>query len=160
MFFETGSAKIRPQTQTLLQRIGRELKKMSNPIMLEGHTDARAYSGGQAGYSNWELSSDRANGARRAIAPFLRPNQVQEVRGYADRYLRNPLDPTHFSNRRISILVGYSDQRKLTRTEELGLHKPIGPIQPSPVQIKMDIGKKETPKQETHAPAQEDHSHH
>jgi chemotaxis protein MotB len=108
MFFQTGSAQLKPQTVDLLRLVGRELGKLPNDVIIEGHTDARPYAGGNAGYSNWELSSDRANSARRALLPNLRPNQISEVRGYADRRLRDPAHPLRYSNRRISILVEYA----------------------------------------------------
>lgn len=112
LFFETGSAKMKPQTERLLRIIARELRNLPQSVVLEGHTDARPYAGGLSGYSNWELSSDRANSARRAMVSDLRTGQIAGVRGYADRHLRNPADPNHFSNRRISILVEYSDRAR------------------------------------------------
>jgi chemotaxis protein MotB len=86
-----------------------ELKTLSNQLQIEGHTDAAQYSN-DANYSNWELSADRANSARRLLQQDgVRADQVTQVRGYADQLLRvksNPYDP---SNRRISILVKNSD---------------------------------------------------
>ena len=82
-----------------------ELKTLPNNLLIEGHTDATPYST-DANYSNWELSADRANSARRLMQQDgVRGDQVTQVRGYADQLLRvknNPYDP---SNRRISILV-------------------------------------------------------
>lgn len=120
LFFESGSAVLKPQTVELLTLMGRELGKLPNSVVLEGHTDAQAYSGGLKGYSNWELSADRANSARRAMEPTLRPDQVSEVRGYADRRLRDPQDPYHFSNRRVSILVPYTGTKDNSPTREVG----------------------------------------
>jgi chemotaxis protein MotB len=81
------------------------LKTLPNSLLIEGHTDATPYPS-ESGYSNWDLSADRANSARRLMQQDgVRVNQVTQVRGYADQMLRvksNPLDP---SNRRISILV-------------------------------------------------------
>src|SRR4029450_6487060 len=78
-----------------------------NKVTLEGHTDAKPYSG-TGSYSNWELSSDRANAARRLMQhPRLRADQVSEVRGYADQKLRNDKDPLEPSNRRITLIVQY-----------------------------------------------------
>ena len=86
-----------------------ELKTLPNQLLIEGHTDAAQYSH-DADYSNWELSADRANSARRLLQQDgVRADQVTQVRGYADQMLRvksNPYDP---SNRRISILVKNND---------------------------------------------------
>jgi chemotaxis protein MotB len=85
--------------------LGGELKTLPNALLIEGHTDATPYSS-DATYTNWELSADRANAARRLLQQDgVRGDQVTQVRGYADQLLRiktNPFDPT---NRRISILV-------------------------------------------------------
>jgi chemotaxis protein MotB len=108
LFFGSGSAKLNPKTVKLLQVIAQELRSVKSPIIVEGHTDSRPL-GGANGYSNWELSSDRANAARRAMSEHgLRPGQIIGVRGYADRKLLKPDDPMHYSNRRVSILVAYS----------------------------------------------------
>jgi chemotaxis protein MotB len=104
-FYEIGSAKLSASGQELLALLAAELKTLPNSLLIEGHTDATPYSS-DAGYSNWDLSADRANSARRLMqADGVRVNQVTQVRGYADQMLRvkaNPFDP---SNRRISILV-------------------------------------------------------
>jgi chemotaxis protein MotB len=104
-FYESGSAKLSANGQDLLALLAGELKTLPNDLLIEGHTDAAQYST-DANYSNWELSADRANSARRLMQQDgVRSNQVTQVRGYADQLLRvkdNPYDP---SNRRISILV-------------------------------------------------------
>ncbi len=104
-FYELGSAKLSGNGQELLALLAGELKTLPNALLIEGHTDATPYSE-PAGYSNWELSADRANSARRLLQQNgVRSDQVTQVRGYADQLLRvknNPEDP---SNRRISILV-------------------------------------------------------
>jgi chemotaxis protein MotB len=104
-FYESGSAHLSDNGQQLLALLGRELKTLPNHLLIEGHTDATQYSSG-AEYTNWELSADRANAARRLMqADGVRSDQVTQVRGYADQLLRvqsNPYDP---SNRRITILV-------------------------------------------------------
>lgn len=104
-FFESGSARLSENGQELLALLASELKTLPNDLLIEGHTDAAQYTQ-DASYSNWELSADRANAARRLMqADGVRPDQVTQVRGYADQLLRvksNPFDP---SNRRISILV-------------------------------------------------------
>jgi chemotaxis protein MotB len=109
LFFETGSAELPSAAREALAVIARHLGKLANPVVIEGHTDVRPYSG-KADYSNWELSSDRANAARRAMeATGLRPHQVVEVRGYADTQLRDPRHPQSPNNRRVSILVNYGE---------------------------------------------------
>jgi chemotaxis protein MotB len=104
-FYESGSAKLSANGQELLALLAGELKTLPNDLLIEGHTDATQYST-DASYSNWELSADRANSARRLMQQDgVRSDQVTQVRGYADQLLRvknNPYDP---SNRRISILV-------------------------------------------------------
>jgi chemotaxis protein MotB len=104
-FYELGSAKLSQNGQTLLSLLATELQTLPNLLLIEGHTDSTPYSD-QNGYSNWELSADRANSARKILQQDgVRANQVTQVRGYADQMLRvkdNPADP---SNRRISILV-------------------------------------------------------
>jgi chemotaxis protein MotB len=105
LFFRTGSAQLETGTPRLLTLIGRELRRLPNDISIEGHTDSRPYAGGQLSYSNWELSTDRANSARRVLQTVVKARQIGEVRGLADRSLRVPDDPMHYSNRRVSILV-------------------------------------------------------
>jgi chemotaxis protein MotB len=104
-FYQSGSAKLSESGQELLALLAAELKTLPNELLIEGHTDATQYSS-DASYSNWELSADRANAARRLLQQDgVRADQVAQVRGYADQLLRvksNPYDP---SNRRISILV-------------------------------------------------------
>ena len=93
----------------MLKMIASQLGKMDNRLLLEGHTDAKPFAGTK-GYSNWELSSDRANSARRLMEDNgLRVGQIAEVRGYADQHLRKPDDPDSPSNRRISIVVKYRE---------------------------------------------------
>jgi chemotaxis protein MotB len=104
-FYESGSARLSNSGQELLALLAAELKTLPNSLLIEGHTDATQYST-DTNYSNWELSADRANSARRLLQQAgVRQDQVTQVRGYADQFLRvksNPYDP---SNRRISILV-------------------------------------------------------
>jgi chemotaxis protein MotB len=104
-FFASGSAALAPGTEKVLAVIARELGTLKNSIVIEGHTDSRPYATTDL-YSNWELSADRANAARRAMERSGLPaGQVRGVRGYADRQLRSadaPLDPR---NRRVSVIV-------------------------------------------------------
>ncbi len=106
-FFLLGSAAPTPALKELLQVLAPELGKLPNKISIEGHTDARPYSG-NAGYDNWDLSCDRANAARRILRQDgLREHQISQVRGFADQRLRLPQLPFDPSNRRISIIVQY-----------------------------------------------------
>ena len=104
-FFQVGSAALHSDSKLLLGVIAGELGKIPNRVAVEGHTDGRAFEG-RGGYGNWELSADRANSARRAMTESgLRPDQVDTVRGYADRRPRIADDPLDARNRRISIVV-------------------------------------------------------
>jgi chemotaxis protein MotB len=104
-FFQSGSAKLSETGQELLSMLAGQLKPLPNHVLLEGHTDAQPYSTDN-GYTNWELSADRANSARRLLQQDgVGTSQISQVRGYADQLLRvknDPLDPT---NRRISLIV-------------------------------------------------------
>ncbi|HEY4949753.1 MAG TPA: flagellar motor protein MotB [Candidatus Acidoferrales bacterium] len=106
-FYEMGSAKLNSDGQDIVIVLAEELGKLPNKLAIEGHTDAKPYAEGR-NYSNWELSSDRANAARRLMQlNGIGENQVAQVRGFADQRLRKldaPLDP---SNRRISLIVQY-----------------------------------------------------
>jgi chemotaxis protein MotB len=106
-FFESGSPELNSDGRDLLVILSQELGKLPNKLAIEGHTDSTPYSlSGR--YSNWELSADRANSARRLMqASGIRADQVTQVRGFADQRLRKkdvPLDPI---NRRVSLIVQY-----------------------------------------------------
>ena len=108
-FFEVGTAALKKSAKQLLAVIGKQIAQLKNKIVLEGHTDSRPFPNGQNGYSNYELSADRANSARRAlIESGLDSNQIEEIRGYADNKLRDAENPFDVVNRRISIIVKYS----------------------------------------------------
>ena len=107
-FFESGSAKLSPSGVELLNLLSGQLKVLPNRLLIEGHTDAQPYVGG--GYTNWELSADRANSARRLLQHGgVGPNQISQVRGYADQMLRVPSNPLDPSNRRVSLIVQWLD---------------------------------------------------
>ncbi|HEY1579187.1 MAG TPA: flagellar motor protein MotB [Terracidiphilus sp.] len=108
-FYESGSARLSDSGQELLGLLAGELKTLPNSLLIEGHTDATPYSN-DAMYTNWELSADRANAARRLMQQDgVRADQVTQVRGYADQLLRVKADPYDPSNRRVSILVKNQD---------------------------------------------------
>ncbi|KLU25860.1 flagellar motor protein MotB [Caballeronia mineralivorans PML1(12)] len=104
--FASGSAKLEAYVVTILSQIGASLNDVDNRVSIAGHTDAVPYSGGEAGYSNWELSSERANAARRAlIAGGMSEGKILQVRGLADVLPLNKAVADEPTNRRISILV-------------------------------------------------------
>jgi chemotaxis protein MotB len=124
-FFAVGSGTPLLPAKRALSIIGQELTELSNELVIEGHTDARPF-GTSREYSNWELSADRANAARRVLTEAgIVPTRVREVRGHADRSLRvatNPLDP---ANRRVSILIPFSEPDTL--------NIPVHPLPSAPV---------------------------
>ncbi len=110
VFFDVGTAVLKPDAVEILSLIASEIGKLPNHLIVEGHTDSRPYST-SAGYTNFELSADRANGARRVlVAHGVHANQVDEVRGYADTQLKDKADPFDVSNRRISIIIKFGTQ--------------------------------------------------
>jgi chemotaxis protein MotB len=105
--FDSGSPKLNGDGRELLVALAQEMGKLPNKISIEGHTDSKPYALSGA-YSNWELSTDRANSARRLMqASGLAPEQISQVRGFADQSLRKPDSPLDASNRRISLIVQY-----------------------------------------------------
>jgi chemotaxis protein MotB len=104
LFFDIGKATVKPGTVQLLKFIAARLGGFENHVAIEGYTDARPYV--SSGYSNWDLSTDRANSARKVMEENgLRKNQISEVRGFADRKLKMPEKPFDYTNRRVSILM-------------------------------------------------------
>ena len=104
--FDSGSAVVKPYMRELLREIGGVLAEVPNRLTLEGHTDAQPFGTGERGYSNWELSSDRANASRRELgAGGLPEARVLLVQGLASSVLFDPADPASPANRRISVIV-------------------------------------------------------
>ena len=104
--FDSGSAVVKPYMRELLQELGNVLSEVPNRLTLEGHTDAQPFSAGERGYSNWELSADRANASRRElVAGGLPDARVLRVQGLASSKLLDTKDPKAQVNRRISIIV-------------------------------------------------------
>jgi chemotaxis protein MotB len=125
-FFESGSASLSGDGQKLLALLAGELKQLPNSLLIEGHTDAKPYAG-EGAYSNWELSADRANAARRLLQQDgVRGNQVTQVRGYADQMLRVAANPYDASNRRVSILVKNREGLAVSVAENKRLEKAKG----------------------------------
>lgn len=109
MFFQSGSPTPNEQGKEILALIVNELNKLPNRVALEGHTDSKPFRGATT-YTNWELSVDRANSARRIMVESGFPlERIAEVRGFADRQLRFPDEPELPANRRISLIVMYNE---------------------------------------------------
>ncbi len=103
--FDIGSARLRDYTQNILHELAPYLSSVPNRISITGHTDIRPYPG-QGGYSNWELSADRANAARRALVSSGLPDEkIARVVGLASSVLFDRIDPQNPINRRISIVI-------------------------------------------------------
>lgn len=110
-FFELGNSAPSDNGKELLSLLAQELGKLPNHLSIEGHTDSKPYAGRRE-YGNWELSTDRANAARRLMQhDGVRDDQVSQVRGYADQMLRTPQQPLDASNRRISVIVQNLEQK-------------------------------------------------
>ncbi len=104
--FASGSSQLQPYTRDILREIGKGLNDVPQRIGISGHTDALAYAGGTKGYSNWELSADRANAARRElIGGGLLETRVLRVVGLSSAVLFDADNPLNPINRRISIIV-------------------------------------------------------
>ncbi len=107
MFFQSGNADPTSYGKDLMALLAAEIGKLPNSVTMEGHTDSKAYVG-RKDYSNWELSADRANAARRWMqGNGMRDDQVTQVRGFADQSLRNRDDPEDASNRRVTLIIQY-----------------------------------------------------
>ncbi|MER0203315.1 MAG: motility protein MotB [Nitrosomonas sp.] len=104
--FALGKADLQPYTKTILREIGKMLNDVENKISLSGHTDGKPFPTGDKGYSNWELSADRANASRRElIIGGMDTNKVLQVIGLSSAVLFDKKDPVNPINRRISIVV-------------------------------------------------------
>ncbi|HCA26700.1 MAG TPA: motility protein MotB, partial [Betaproteobacteria bacterium] len=104
--FALGSAVIKPYMMEILHEIGKVLNEVPNKLSISGHTDATHYSGGQKGYSNWELSTDRANASRRElIRGGMAESKVLRVVGLASAVPFDPKNPFNPVNRRITLIV-------------------------------------------------------
>ncbi|KIA79158.1 flagellar motor protein MotB [Chromobacterium piscinae] len=104
--FDSGSSRMLPHTRALLQQLATDLNQLPNRISISGHTDATPFSGGQGGYSNWELSADRANTARRElIAGGLSESKIIRVVGLASAIPLIKSNVFSPENRRITIVV-------------------------------------------------------
>ncbi len=104
--FDSASSDVKPYTRVILREIGLALNKVENRISLSGHTDAQPFAGGDKGFGNWELSTNRANASRREmVAGGMADAKVMRVVGLASTVLYDKQDPYSPNNRRISIIV-------------------------------------------------------
>ena len=111
VLFDSGSAQVKPYTMAILKEIAQELGKLPNRVVIGGHSDSYGYNVGAR--SNWELSAERANAARRVLeSSGLQKGQVQRVTGYADTISLEGKEPKDPQNRRISIVVLSSATQK------------------------------------------------
>ena len=111
MFFVNGSPNPTEAGKLLLKLLAAEIGRMPNSVVIEGHTDARPFRDATpvAAYGNWELSTERANSARRLLCSYgVRAGQVVEVRGFAERRPMDAADPSGVRNRRISLVVEFT----------------------------------------------------
>ncbi len=113
LFFESGRPEPSSSGVQVLAVLARELARLNNEMVIEGHTDARPYRfSALNGYTNWELSVDRANSARRCMQENgLRLEQVVQIRGFADKRPLNPANPFDSRNRRVSVVVEYGAEQ-------------------------------------------------
>ena len=124
--FDSGSAVVKPYMRDILREIGAALNDVENKISLDGHTDRAAYGSGERGYSNWELSADRANASRRELVGAGMPDdKLARVMGLSSSVLVDPANPLSPSNRRINIVV-------LTREAEERLLNPERKLSQAP----------------------------
>jgi len=136
--FEVGSSKVAPYMRDLLRVIAPILNQLPNSIQISGHTDSRPYAGGEKGYSNWELSAERANASRRElVAGGLDSGKLLRVSGMADELRFDGAGELDAINRRIAIIVVDSYERrsilnqhdKLLTPEQLQAPNPLGKTQ-------------------------------
>lgn len=125
-FFESGSQQPTPLGIETMERLTVELNKLPNRLVIEGHTDAAPFRTKDRG--NWELSAERANSVRRLMEDAGMPSgKVAQIRGFADQNLRILDNPTHPSNRRISIIVRYLEETPRP-VEQKSAAKPASPL--------------------------------
>ncbi len=116
--FQSGSAKLESYSKVILREIGNMLNQVPNKVSLSGHTDARQYSFGEKGYSNWDLSADRANASRRElIAGGMAEEKMVRVVGLSSAVLFDAKDPFNPINRRINIIVMNKMAEESVRTD-------------------------------------------
>lgn len=134
--FPSGSAEMSSEARLILTEIARVICELPNPLLIGGHTDKHVFTSNTADYTNWELSAERANAARRALqAGCVKPEQIRKIVGYADTEPLDPVNPYSPANRRISITVlrlknalpGDAQLKQEKISENLGEEKPPEP---------------------------------
>mgnify|MGYP001488383222 CR=1 FL=1 len=146
-FFALGSAAPSEKLKRAVKGILDGLATLDNQITIEGHTDSRPFAGGQDGYSNWELSADRANTVRRLILNEGFPaDRIDDIRAFADRMPLPGSDPSDERNRRISVMV----KARYPQNEDGGIDKsrvpePISPLNSLPIEPKVEASPKPLP---------------
>jgi chemotaxis protein MotB len=129
-FFESGSGRPTEFGKDLLKKLAEEIGKLPNRVTMEGHTDSRPFAG-DASYSNWELSSDRANAARHWMQQNgMRADQVTQVRGFADQSPRDAAHPDSASNRRVTLIIQYQTSATFTAKPAVPASAVVVPAKP------------------------------
>ncbi|MEO8170894.1 MAG: flagellar motor protein MotB [Oxalobacteraceae bacterium] len=127
--FSSAKADLQPYTKVILHEIGAVLNQVPNKISLSGHTDAAPYSRGEKGYSNWELSADRANASRRElIAGGMEESKIVRIVGLASAVLFDKKEPLNPVNRRISIIVMNKKTEETAARDGVVLEIPTEPL--------------------------------
>lgn len=145
--FPSGNAELTSEAKAILEVIAADICNLPNKINIGGHTDRRVFAGAD-GYSNWELSTDRANAARRFLQGVcVPPDQIQRIIGFADTVPMIPNDPYAAANRRISITVlrltmaGEAAAPDAPARSAPSVNVPVGPPNPQPSGKKPDAEK-------------------
>ncbi|MCK6390986.1 MAG: flagellar motor protein MotB [Azonexus sp.] len=135
--FDSSSADLKPYTRDLLHQIGRMLNEVPNRVSLAGHTDAAQFVGGSQGFSNWELSANRANASRRElVVGGMEDHKVLRVVGLASTLLFDRNDPLNPVNRRISIVV-LNKKTELAILQEEGPESEVSDAEEVPASLKL-----------------------
>jgi chemotaxis protein MotB len=131
--FDTGSSALKDYTTQILSEVAKYLNTVPNRISVSGHTDAKPYPGNNKLYSNWELSADRANAARRAlVAGGLDEQKIARIVGLASSVLFVKDEPLNPINRRISIIVMTRRAEDAALSTDAPLPGPSAPGGPPP----------------------------
>jgi len=140
VFFDSGSATIRPEARRLIQRVAPLIAKSGRKLVIEGHTDARPYPSGH-NYDNWDLSNDRAQSMRRLLMACGVPeSRVIEVRGFAATRLRRPDRPFDYTNRRVTVLLSFEHvEEEKVGTPSQDLQSRIQGLFRRPIDIAPDV---------------------
>jgi len=133
--FDTSSDVMKPYTREIVRAIGKVLNQVNNKVSISGHTDAAQYAGGARGFSNWELSADRANASRRElIAGGMDEHKIMRVVGLSSTIPLDRNDPYSAVNRRITLIVmnKRAEQAVMNEGNDLDVNADV-PLQPEPI---------------------------